>query len=111
MNVCGRSSTTPEAQHREHRSEVALCERSTGETIVIFRTQPEKLRTRMAKPAMAREAGGRSTRTSSLRQDLHEHQTETGRPVTDAVVQEVCKLRPGMIGLNLSDCVEVGADA
>ena len=35
------------------------------------------------------------------------HQTETGRPVTDAVVQEVCKLRPDMIGLSLRDCIEV----
>ena len=34
------------------------------------------------------------------------HQTETGRPVTDAVVQEVCKLRPDMIGLSLRDCIE-----
>lgn len=41
-------------------------------------------------------------------QDLCVHQTETGRPVTDAVVQEVCKLRPDMIGLSLRDCVEVG---
>lgn len=40
-------------------------------------------------------------------QDLHVHQTETGRPVTDAVVQEVCKLRPEMIGLSLRDCIEV----
>lgn len=35
------------------------------------------------------------------------HQTETGRPVTDAVVQEICKLRPDMIGLSLRDCIEV----
>lgn len=41
-------------------------------------------------------------------QDLCVHQTETGRAVTDAVVQEVCKLRPDMIGLSLRDCVEVG---
>ncbi|CAM9152255.1 unnamed protein product, partial [Laminaria digitata] len=41
------------------------------------------------------------------RLDLCVHQTETGRPVTDAVVQEVCKLRPDMIGLSLRDCVEV----
>lgn len=40
-------------------------------------------------------------------QNLNAHQTETGRPVTDAVVQEVCKLRPDMIGMNLRDCVEV----
>eukprot|EP00903_Cladosiphon_okamuranus_P017882 g16455.t1 len=41
------------------------------------------------------------------RLDLYVHQTETGRPVTDAVVQEVCKLRPDMIGLSLRDCIEV----
>ncbi|CAM9101386.1 unnamed protein product [Hapterophycus canaliculatus] len=41
------------------------------------------------------------------RLDLYVHQTETGRPVTDAVVQEVCKLRPDMIGLSLRDCTEV----
>ena len=45
---------------------------------------------------------------SPFTQDLCVHQTETGRPVTDAVVQEVCKLRPDMIGLSLRDCVEVG---
>lgn len=42
-------------------------------------------------------------------QDLYVHQTETGRPVTDTVVQEVCKLRPDMIGLSLRDCVEVNS--
>lgn len=42
-------------------------------------------------------------------QDLYVHQTETGRPVTDAVVQEVCKLRPDMIGLSLRDCIEVSS--
>ncbi|CAM9318828.1 unnamed protein product [Ectocarpus sp. 8 AP-2014] len=41
------------------------------------------------------------------RLDLYVHQTETGRPVTDAVVQEVCKLRPEMIGLSLRNCIEV----
>lgn len=42
-------------------------------------------------------------------QDLYVHQTETGRPVTDAVVQEICKLRPDMIGISLRDCIEVSS--
>jgi hypothetical protein len=36
--------------------------------------------------------------------DLHAHHEETGVPITNAVVQEVTDLIPGITSLNINDC-------
>jgi len=40
--------------------------------------------------------------------DLHEHALETGKPITDATVQEVCKLQPNLEELTLTNATLMG---